>query len=101
MIDTFGSQEQRNKYLPSILKQEKFASYCLTEPGSGSDAASLSTTAKKVGNNFILNGSKAGFHFYYYHHFQFQFLTFDLYSLSISFYFSLSVYLFSILFSFF
>ena len=59
MIDTFGNLEQREKWVPQLAAMEKFGSYCLTEPGSGSDAASLSTTAKKVGNKYILNGSKA------------------------------------------
>ncbi|XP_048369187.1 isobutyryl-CoA dehydrogenase, mitochondrial isoform X1 [Sphaerodactylus townsendi] len=59
MIDTFGSQEQRHKYCPSLCSMEKLASYCLTEPGSGSDAASLLTTAKRKGDAYVLNGSKA------------------------------------------
>ncbi|XP_026534416.1 isobutyryl-CoA dehydrogenase, mitochondrial [Notechis scutatus] len=59
MIDTFGNEEQRLKFCPSLCSMEKFASYCLTEPGSGSDAASLLTSAKKRGNVYILNGSKA------------------------------------------
>ena len=59
MIDSFGSLEQREKWVPQLAAMEKFGSYCLTEPGSGSDAASLSTTAKKVGDKYILNGSKA------------------------------------------
>jgi len=59
MIDTYGSEAQRSKWVPLLATMEKFGSYCLTEPGSGSDAASLSTTAKREGNHFILNGSKA------------------------------------------
>jgi len=59
MIDEFGNQEQRKKFLPDLLTMDKFASYCLTEPGSGSDAASLSTSAKLKGDEYILNGSKA------------------------------------------
>nr|XP_006642359.1 PREDICTED: isobutyryl-CoA dehydrogenase, mitochondrial [Lepisosteus oculatus] len=59
MIDTFGNDEQRHKYCPALCTMEKFASYCLTEPGSGSDAASLLTTAKLEGDHYILNGSKA------------------------------------------
>ena len=59
MIDTYGSLELRQKHLPSLATMEKFASYCLTEPGAGSDAASLATTAKKDGDFYILNGSKA------------------------------------------
>ncbi|TPX36282.1 hypothetical protein SmJEL517_g01644 [Synchytrium microbalum] len=59
MIDTYGSEELRQKHIPSLSTMSKFASYCLTEPGAGSDAASLSTTAKKDGDHYILNGSKA------------------------------------------
>jgi len=49
MIDEFGSKELREKFIPELASMEKFASYCLTEPGSGSDAASLSTTAQRDG----------------------------------------------------
>ncbi|KAM7399176.1 hypothetical protein PAMP_018463 [Pampus punctatissimus] len=59
MIDTFGNTEQREKFCPDLCLMEKFASYCLTEPGSGSDAASLLTTAQRKGDHYILNGSKA------------------------------------------
>ncbi|XP_029428560.1 isobutyryl-CoA dehydrogenase, mitochondrial isoform X2 [Rhinatrema bivittatum] len=59
MIDTFGNKEQRHLFCPSLCSMEKFASYCLTEPGSGSDAASLITSAKKSGDTYVLNGSKA------------------------------------------
>jgi isobutyryl-CoA dehydrogenase len=59
MIDTFGNESQRKKYLPNLVTMQQFASYCLTEPGAGSDAASLQTKAVKQGNNYILNGSKA------------------------------------------
>ena len=59
MIDTFGSDELRNRFLPQLCTMEKIASYCLTEPGSGSDAAALSTKAVKQGDYYILNGSKA------------------------------------------
>jgi len=59
LIDNYGNEEQRQKYLPSLVTMEKVASYCLTEPGSGSDAASLSTKAVKDGDHYILNGSKA------------------------------------------
>ncbi|XP_070826518.1 isobutyryl-CoA dehydrogenase, mitochondrial [Chaetodon trifascialis] len=59
MIDTFGNTEQREKFCPDLCSMEKFASYCLTEPGSGSDAASLLTTAQRKGDHYILNGSKA------------------------------------------
>ncbi|TSX58301.1 Isobutyryl-CoA dehydrogenase, mitochondrial [Bagarius yarrelli] len=60
MIDTFGNDAQREKYCPALCSMEKFASYCLTEPGSGSDAASLMTSAKLQGDHYILNGSKVG-----------------------------------------
>ncbi len=59
MIDTFGSDELRNRFLPTMCTMEKIASYCLTEPGSGSDAAALSTKAVREGDYYILNGSKA------------------------------------------
>ena len=59
MIDKYGSESQRAKYIPQLSTMEKMASYCLTEPGSGSDAASLSTSAKRVGDKFVLNGTKA------------------------------------------
>ncbi|XP_025320636.1 isobutyryl-CoA dehydrogenase, mitochondrial isoform X1 [Canis lupus baileyi] len=59
MIDTFGNEEQRHRFCPPLCTMEKFASYCLTEPGSGSDAASLLTSAKRQGDHYILNGSKA------------------------------------------
>ncbi|CAE7808360.1 acad8 [Symbiodinium sp. KB8] len=58
MIDTFGNDEQRHQWLPSLLSMEKFSSYCLTEPGSGSDAASLSTRAVRDGDDYVLNGQK-------------------------------------------
>jgi alkylation response protein AidB-like acyl-CoA dehydrogenase len=60
MIDAFGNEEQRRKWLPKLATMDKIASYCLTEPGSGSDAAALRTTAKMDGNaHYVLNGSKA------------------------------------------
>ncbi|XP_048471541.1 isobutyryl-CoA dehydrogenase, mitochondrial isoform X3 [Rhincodon typus] len=59
MIDTFGSEEQRHMHCPKLCSMEKCASYCLTEPGSGSDAASLITTARRDGDSYVLNGSKA------------------------------------------
>lgn len=59
MIDEFGTDKQRQQFLPAMLSMDHLASYCLTEPSSGSDAASLVTTAKKSGENYILNGSKA------------------------------------------
>ena len=59
MIDSFGSDELRARYVPSLTTMEKIASYCLTEPGSGSDAAALRTTARRDGDHWVLNGSKA------------------------------------------
>jgi alkylation response protein AidB-like acyl-CoA dehydrogenase len=59
MIDRFASDELRRKYLPRLTTMELIASYCLTEPGSGSDAGSLRTTAKLDGDDYVLNGSKA------------------------------------------
>ena len=60
MIDNFGTDEQRNKWLPKLCTMESIASYCLTEPGSGSDAAALRTRAAPDGNSaYVLNGSKA------------------------------------------
>ena len=59
MIDRFGSDDLRQRYLPRLTSMELIASYCLTEPGSGSDAAALATTAKKDGDSYVLTGSKA------------------------------------------
>ncbi len=60
MIDSFGNAEQRAEWLPRLTTMEKIASYCLTEPGSGSDAGALRTTAKSEGNSqYVINGSKA------------------------------------------
>ncbi|MBO6846415.1 MAG: isobutyryl-CoA dehydrogenase [Maricaulis sp.] len=59
MIDTWGNEEQRQRFLPGMMTMDKIASYCLTEPGAGSDAASLRTKAKRDGDHYILNGSKA------------------------------------------
>ena len=59
MIDAFGGDAQRRKFLPKLCSMEHFASYCLTEPESGSDAASLKTSAKRDGDHYVLNGSKA------------------------------------------
>ena len=59
MIDRFGSDEQRKKFLPKLTTMEHFASYCLTEPGAGSDAASLRTRAVREGDHYVVNGSKA------------------------------------------
>ena len=59
MIDNFGSDALRMEWLPQLTSMEFLASYCLTEPGSGSDAASLRTRAVKDGGDYLLNGSKA------------------------------------------
>ena len=59
MIDSFGTEEQRQKWLPSLTTMEKVCSYCLTEPGSGSDAAALRTRAERDGNGWKINGTKA------------------------------------------
>jgi len=59
MIDRFGSAAVKEKYLPSLIPMERIASYCLTEPGSGSDAAALKTRAVKDGDFYIVSGSKA------------------------------------------
>ncbi|AXE63528.1 acyl-CoA dehydrogenase [Hyphomonas sp. CACIAM 19H1] len=58
MIDTFGSQEQRAAWLPRLTSMELIASYCLTEPGAGSDAASLKTKAVKDGDEYVITGTK-------------------------------------------
>jgi alkylation response protein AidB-like acyl-CoA dehydrogenase len=59
MIDAFGGEAQRKKFLPKLCSMEHFASYCLTEPDAGSDAASLKTRAVREGDHYLLNGSKA------------------------------------------
>jgi alkylation response protein AidB-like acyl-CoA dehydrogenase len=59
MIARFGTEAQRARYLPSLLRGEKLASYCLTEPNSGSDAASLRTRAVRVDETYVLSGTKA------------------------------------------
>ena len=58
MIDRFGSGAQRAEWLPSLVSMEKIASYCLTEPGAGSDAAALSTRAVRDNEGYVLNGVK-------------------------------------------
>jgi hypothetical protein len=59
MIDAFGGEAQRRKFLPKLCTMEHFASYCLTEPDAGSDAASLKTNAVRDGDHYVLDGSKA------------------------------------------
>src|SRR5262249_47533599 len=58
MIDAFGGQAQREKFLPKLCSMEHFASYCLTEPDSGSDAASLKTQARRAGDHYVVKGPK-------------------------------------------
>lgn len=58
MIDKFGDQQLKDRYLPELVTMEKIVSYCLTEPGSGSDAAGLKTTARLDGDHYVLNGTK-------------------------------------------
>ncbi|ANY78636.1 acyl-CoA dehydrogenase [Microvirga ossetica] len=58
MIDRYGSDEQRQRYIPRLVTMELIASYCLTEPGSGSDAAALKTKAVRDGDHYIVNGVK-------------------------------------------
>jgi alkylation response protein AidB-like acyl-CoA dehydrogenase len=59
MVDRFGAETLKQKYLPKICSMEFFASYCLTEPSSGSDAAALRTKAVRDGDHYVLNGTKA------------------------------------------
>jgi alkylation response protein AidB-like acyl-CoA dehydrogenase len=59
MIDRFGNGEQRRRFLPKLASMAHFASYCLTEPGAGSDAASLKTRAVRQGEHYVINGAKA------------------------------------------
>ena len=58
MIDRYGGDIVRAKFVPRLVAGEMIASYCLTEPGAGSDAASLSTKAVRLGDEYILNGTK-------------------------------------------
>ncbi|MGH6986295.1 MAG: acyl-CoA dehydrogenase family protein [Caulobacteraceae bacterium] len=59
MIDRFGGEALRRSFLPRLARMDLIASYCLTEPGSGSDAASLSTTARRGDGSYRLSGAKA------------------------------------------
>ncbi len=58
MIDNFGGDDVKSRYLPDLVSMEKLASYCLTEPGSGSDASALKTSARLDGDHYVLNGTK-------------------------------------------
>ncbi|MBL4838995.1 MAG: acyl-CoA dehydrogenase family protein, partial [Kordiimonadaceae bacterium] len=59
MIDCYGNDAQKATFLPDLISLENMASYCLTEAGSGSDAAALKTKAVRDGDDYILNGAKA------------------------------------------
>jgi alkylation response protein AidB-like acyl-CoA dehydrogenase len=59
MIDAYGSSELRQRFLPDLCSMAKFGSYCLTEPDSGSDAASLKTRAVREDDHYVLDGTKA------------------------------------------
>jgi alkylation response protein AidB-like acyl-CoA dehydrogenase len=59
MIDAYGAGELRERLLPDLCSMAKFASYCLTEPDSGSDAASLKTRAVRENDHYVLDGNKA------------------------------------------
>jgi len=58
MIDAYGSDEQRSRWIPGLASMDLLASYCLTEPGAGSDAAALATTATRDGGDYVVNGQK-------------------------------------------
>lgn len=58
VIDRYGSMEQRQAWVPGLCSMELMASYCLTEPAAGSDAAALKTRARREGDSYVLNGSK-------------------------------------------
>jgi alkylation response protein AidB-like acyl-CoA dehydrogenase len=58
MIDRFGAQAVKDKYLPSLVTMDRLASYCLTEPSSGSDAAALKTRAVRDGDHYVVTGTK-------------------------------------------
>ena len=58
MIDSFGGAAVKAKFLPDLVTMDRMASYCLTEPGSGSDAAALKTTATLDGDHYVVNGTK-------------------------------------------
>ena len=58
IVDEFCSEELRSKYFPRLVSMEDFASYCLTEPDSGSDSRAMKTSARRDGGDYVLNGSK-------------------------------------------
>ena len=59
MIDSYGGASVKERFLPQLVTMDHIASYCLTEPSSGSDAAALRTTARRDGDDYVLNGTKA------------------------------------------
>ncbi len=58
-VATFGSAEQRDRWLPDMLAGDQLGAYCLSEPGSGSDAAALTTKARREGDDYVVEGTKA------------------------------------------
>ncbi|KPF56841.1 MULTISPECIES: acyl-CoA dehydrogenase family protein [unclassified Novosphingobium] len=58
MLDSYGPDALKAQHLPGLLAMDKLGSYCLTEPGSGSDAAALATTARRDGDDYVINGTK-------------------------------------------
>src|SRR3546814_18979478 len=58
MIDKFADQQLKDRYLPDLVTMTKIGSYCLTEPGSGSDAAARKTSARLEGEHYVLTGTK-------------------------------------------
>ncbi|MFJ7213442.1 acyl-CoA dehydrogenase family protein [Amycolatopsis sp. NPDC098790] len=58
VVDTYGDRAQRDRYLPHLCSMQFLSSYCLTEPGAGSDAAALRTSARRDGDDYVLNGTK-------------------------------------------
>ena len=59
-LETFGTEEQKQKYLPALATGEKIGAFCLSEPEAGSDATSQRTTAEDKGDHYLLNGTKTG-----------------------------------------
>jgi alkylation response protein AidB-like acyl-CoA dehydrogenase len=58
MVGKYGSDAQRSDWMPKLASMDWLSAYCLTEPGAGSDAAALKTSAKRSGNHYVLNGTK-------------------------------------------
>ena len=58
MVDRFGTDEQRQRWLPGLCAMDDLASYCLTEPGAGSDAGAIATTARRDGDEYVIDGTK-------------------------------------------